>query len=215
MNPKLIILDLDGPLLEGRFRHYQCYRDILESFGHSPVGIDLYWTMKKDRANRHELLKLSNADHLYDQFLQAWMEKIETPEYLKLDTLQNGVVEILQCWKKDGIKLILATMRNNASNLKEQLSGLAITPLLDDILVVGSDLSGENKSTAVLPFIRQYPLDEILWIGDTEVDVSSAKKLGIKVCALTCGLRSADYLSSLNPDFLMDDLHSFFSSTKI
>ena len=46
-------------------------------------------------------------------------------------------------------------------------------------------------------------------MGDTEMDIHAARELGVKVCALTCGIRSKEYLASLSPDLLEIDLSSF------
>ena len=49
----------------------------------------------------------------------------------------------------------------------------------------------------------------VVWVGDTEVDVAAARELGVRVCTLTCGLRTEEYLVSVSPDCIEPDLHSF------
>jgi phosphoglycolate phosphatase-like HAD superfamily hydrolase len=89
------------------------------------------------------------------------------------------------------------------------LDRLDILHLLDKLAVVGSDQDGSNKSSAIRPWLHGIDLDKVIWIGDTEVDVYAARDLGVKVCALTCGLRTRGYLASLSPDRLEVDLNSF------
>jgi phosphoglycolate phosphatase-like HAD superfamily hydrolase len=36
------------------------------------------------------------------------------------------------------------------------------------------------------------------------VDIEAGKKLGIKTVAVTCGIRSREFLSALKPDFIYD-----------
>lgn len=207
-----IVLDLDGPLLDGMFRHYRCYSDILADLGRQPVPVDIYWKMKRDRVSRRTLLELTDSLPFYDDFLGMWLQRIELKEYLSLDRIQNGVKDILAAWKDDKKRLILATMRNHSENLFWQLNSFGLAGYFDEVVVIGS--SGKGKASEVAPFLAKTDLKQALWIGDTEMDVVAAKELGMKICALKCGLRNEAYLSSLSPDFLEDDIYSFYESWK-
>lgn len=203
-----IILDLDGPLLEGKMRHYACYRRILDEQGFEPVSIDEYWEMKRNRIDRRALLERSRAASIYDEFLKCWMERIETQEYLLLDRLQKNVIEILQRWKAAGIRLVLATMRNHPETLRWQLEHLGILPFFADLVVVGSGPDPLVKASGIQASLGNAERKRMMWIGDTEADILAARKLAIPVCALTCGLRGREYLESLSPDFVAVDLEA-------
>lgn len=200
---KTIILDLDGPLLDGRLRHYRCYSDILLENGFTSMPIDEYWEMKRQRIDRHKQLAVSGAEEIYKDFLKAWIERIEEKTYLEFDRLQPGAVLKLKEWKSSGIKLILVTMRNNKSNLYWQLELLELLQLLDQVVVVGTTGEKSNKADAVKPYLKESSSDSVLWIGDTEVDIIAALLLGVKACAVGCGLRTPNYLSTLNPNYLV------------
>ena len=45
-------------------------------------------------------------------------------------------------------------------------------------------------------------------VGDTEADLIAAKKVGVGAIALTCGIRSVNYLKQYNPDYICNDLLS-------
>src|SRR5882724_7039058 len=134
-NIKKIFLDLDGPLLDGRERHYFCYRTILEKFGFAPVGISEFWEKKRARVNRRDLLKLSGAENIYDDFLAAWLALIESPQALALDKVQDGAVDCLQSWKERKIEIILVTLRKNRQAAEDQLERLGLRRFLDKVLV--------------------------------------------------------------------------------
>lgn len=213
MTVTTLILDLDGPLLDGKQRHYRCYRDILEENDFKPISVEQYWDMKRNRVNRRDLLALSDAASFYDEFLEAWIDRIETRKYLQLDLLQNHVIELLSEWKTEKRRLILATMRKSPLNLTWQLEQLKIDRFFDDVVVVSGGREAENKASEVKPRLRGNPAD-VIWIGDTEIDIVAARKLGMKVCALTCGLRTREFLSTLSPDQIEEDLHSFAKKMK-
>ena len=205
---KTVICDLDGPILDGRFRHYQCYCDILRELGFVPVALEKYWEMKRHRIDRHQQLAACGADEIYDRFLKSWMAQIEEKKYLKLDRLQPGAINKLAELKSAGAKMILVTMRNNEDHLHWQLKFLGLAPFFDNIVAVGTD-GGENaKADAAKVYIDTLKRGSALWIGDTEADIKAAQLLEIKVCAVTCGLRTREYLAELHPNFIVEDLQT-------
>lgn len=208
-----IILDLDGPILDGRLRHYQCYSDILLEQGITPIPVDQYWEMKRNKKDRHIQLAASNADSIYDVFLSSWLERIEQERYLSFDRLQPGVLQKLQEWKHDAIRLALITMRNNLVTLHRQMELLGLSLLFDNIVSINK--SGEvaiGKANAARSFVEMGEKNSVLWIGDTEVDIFAARLLGVKACAVSCGLRTAEYLVTLDPDFIVLDLNEIVLS---
>jgi phosphoglycolate phosphatase len=193
-----VLLDLDGPLLDGRERHYCCYRTILERFGFEPIGIDEYWEKKRALVDRKVLLRLSGAEEIYDEFLASWLAMIESPGMLALDKVQEGAVDCLRCWREQRIELTLVTMRQNRQALEEQLVSTALRQLLDIVLVCDLADGEVGKADAV----RRFSLDKVnrgraLWIGDTEADWGAARSLGCRVVLLSNGLRNESYLNSL------------------
>jgi len=199
---KKILLDLDGPLLDGRQRHYHCYRNILKQRGFEPVGIDEYWETKRALVNRRALLNMSGAGIIYDDFLVAWLSVIESPELLALDRVQGGAVECLRGWKERGIELILVTMRKNKRGLEDQLNVTGLRQYLDGVLVSDHADGGEGKAEVVREFHLVNPDDGFedytLWVGDTEADWAAARSLGCDVALVSNGLRNEEYLRSLN-----------------
>ena len=209
-----LILDLDGPILDTRLRHYQCYHDILSQHGFEPMPMDMYWSMKRQRKDRHAQLVVSGADGIYHEFLSYWLERIEQKEYLKLDQVQSGAVEIVNGWRNSGLMVNLVTMRNDHDNLLWQMDQLGISSLFNAIQAVGIAAGSAGKASAARSLIGHLDVKSALWIGDTEADLESARLLGIGVCLVENGLRVPDYLASLHPDFLVPNLRSinFLSS---
>jgi phosphoglycolate phosphatase-like HAD superfamily hydrolase len=192
-----IFLDLDGPLLDGKAKHYYCYQSILMKYGFKPINVDKYWEMKRARVNRRELLSISGAEEIYDDFLASWLEIIESPEALAFDKVQEGAFDCLHDWKKRRIPVILVTRRKNKQALEEQLKRLELRSFLDAVLVCDHG-GGSGKADAVR---KMYPAqiysENTLWIGDTEDDWEASISLGCKVVLLSNGLRNEEFLGSL------------------
>jgi phosphoglycolate phosphatase len=203
-----LILDLDGPVLDGRMRHYQCYQEILTQHGYEPMPSEQYWNMKRQRKDRHAQLAISGADEIYDQFLSLWLERIEQKEYLMLDRVQPGAVEAMKDWQTRGLNINLVTMRNHSDNLLWQLEQLGILSLFNAVRAVGTSSGSAGKASAARTLIGQSDVKSVLWIGDTEADIEAAHLLGIRICLIENGLRVPDYLASLKPDFQTPDIQS-------
>lgn len=201
-----IILDLDGPLLDGQLRHYQCYRDAVAQQGFVPMPLSKYWEMKRNRKDARLQLVVSGAECIIDQFLQTWLANIESKPYLALDRLQEGATSRLQEWHAAGKRLLLTTMRRHQDNLFWQLEELELRSFFEEIIVVKPTDLPRDKASGIRSFVDDR--DRTIWIGDTEVDIEAARHLGVKVCATSCGLRMKDYLASLKPDFLVADVAS-------
>jgi phosphoglycolate phosphatase-like HAD superfamily hydrolase len=203
-----VIMDLDGPVLDGRLRHYACYRDILTEHGLTPLAEAPYWEMKRHRLDRRRQLAATGADHLYDEFLDTWLARIESGPYLALDRLQPGVMNKLDEWRTAGIRLLLVTMRHNRDSLLRQLDALNLRTRFDAVLSVGPTEPDAGKAAAVRPYLDANAPKRALWVGDTEVDVRAARRVGTLACAVTCGLRTEEYLASLSPDMVLRDVNA-------
>ncbi len=217
---RTIILDLDGTLLEGRFRHYACYRRILEQYGYKPVDLGSYWRIKMARVERrsqplengartvHAELVASGAEVISERFSHAWLEQIEQPDLLALDRLQPGVAGKLREWRDRGVRLVLATMRCHRKHLDEQLDHLGLSQFLDCVVLCEYRSGGSGKAQKVVDEVPNLRPEHCLWIGDTEFDVEAARALGCPVWVITTGERSESFLAALSPDFSSPGLGS-------
>jgi phosphoglycolate phosphatase len=201
-----IILDLDGPLLDGRFRHYACYESILLSHGYQPLPLPTYWEMKRSRVDRLQQLAATGASEIYDIFLQTWIEKIESPEMLLLDRVQEGAQEKLQQWRSDGKTVVLATLRRHPDRVLGQLNRLGLSSFLDQVVVCDTKRGGLGKAEQVRSEVASLETKDCIWIGDSEADLEGARSLGCRVWLISGGIRAKSYLESLSPDFLTSTL---------
>ena len=188
-----LVIDLDGPLLDGSARHYHCYRAILEQFGFPVLNRESYWEAKRNRTDRRELLKRSNAETLYETYQEQWLSMIESPEALALDVLQEGALKTVRYWKSRGFTLTLATLRHDAAALHAQLARLELNPFFDHIVASPHEKGAEGKAAAV----KAVQAHSAVWIGDTEIDYEAACKLGCDAVLVTNGVRSEEYLRTL------------------
>lgn len=197
MKEKYIFIDLDGTLLEGKFRQYNCYKDIILKEKGNLIGINKYWKLKQNRIKREEILRMSNYEESDFNFLNQWLEEIETKKYLKMDKLKEGVKETLNRWKFKGYYIVLVTMRRNKENLLWQLKENNIFDSFDEIICYGkNDSKIVNDINAKYNLTKHFKFKEAIFIGDSEEDMNAAKLLGIKSIAITTGIRNKIFLDA-------------------
>lgn len=196
-NLDYIFIDLDGPILDGKLKHYNCYKDIIKDKG-MPLDIDDYWIMKRNKISRKILLEKSQYIGLYDEFFTQWLENIEEKKYLGYDCLKPVVKETLLSWKNNNTdKIVLVTMRNNRDSLMWQLNKLEIINLFDDVI------SCKSENNEKYEYVKHLKFRNAVFIGDTEEDIKTAKKLNIQSIGILNGLREKKYLES---DFYAYDI---------
>lgn len=186
-----VFLDLDGPILEGKYRHYACYADIIQKDGGKALSLDEYWKLKRKKTKRDEILRLSEYPKGYDDFFSQWLANIEKPKYLELDRLKPDAAETLYRWKETGISLYLVTLRQSKVNLLNELVRFNILRALDEILCCDYRIK-QSKLLA----IQKANLHAEVFIGDTEQDEETAKALHIPFFAIVSGLREKQLLKA-------------------
>jgi phosphoglycolate phosphatase len=210
-----LIVDLDGPILEGSRRHHAVYSQILREAGYRPLGLEEYWGLKRHRTSRRSMLERSGAEKIYDRFAALWLDRIESQGMLSLDQLQPGAIDTLESWSRAGIEIVLVTARRDRTALEAQLERMGIRRLLARVLVAPFSERGSEKARTLLEGRPGGASSARAWIGDTELDIEAAKQIGVLSVGVTCGLRSREFLQSLEADFLHDNLeevsaaHSF------
>jgi phosphoglycolate phosphatase-like HAD superfamily hydrolase len=154
--------------------------------------------MKRDKVKRNVVLEKSAYSGTYETFYRQWLDNIEKKDYLELDILKPQINETLRIWKNFSRKIYLVTMRNNRSNLLWQLQKINIYQLLDSVISC-DPLQTCTKYEA----LREIPFSSAIFIGDTEEDTSTAKKLCIKSIAVTNGLRKREHLEA---DYYVEEI---------
>jgi phosphoglycolate phosphatase-like HAD superfamily hydrolase len=89
-------------------------------------------------------------------------------------------------------------MRNNRKNLLQQLNTLKINDLFDKIIVCKSKTENSKYNA-----LKKIKFNTAIFIGDTEEDTKTARKLGIKCIGITNGLRMKELLDA---DYYCDEI---------
>jgi phosphoglycolate phosphatase-like HAD superfamily hydrolase len=200
-----VFFDLDGTLLDVSERNYQVYSAVTREFGGTPLNKRAYWDLKRKKTKWPEFLPLSklSAD-IEAEFLQTFIPKIESEEYLRLDILDPAAQHVLkEISSKYECRLVC--LRRNEANLKKELNSLELSGYFTEVLSGHSDNDGyDRKIELIKPLLNAHT--KAIIIGDTEADIVTGQRLGMTTIAITSGIRDAKFLESLHPDYIIDHL---------
>jgi phosphoglycolate phosphatase-like HAD superfamily hydrolase len=184
-------LDLDGTLIDTKARHMTALRQAAEALGVSltPAFPAVYYEQKRSGASGKEVL-LQNQIAKAEEIAAAWVRIIEEESLLALDSPFPLVFEKMRELISEDIELFICTARQHSDRVICQIGQLGFAPLIKQVFVAkprDKSSPGDTKSQLT----RQLHLQAV--IGDSEVDLEWAAKLGAKFIAVDCGLRSQDF----------------------
>jgi phosphoglycolate phosphatase len=195
----MIILDLDGTLIDSRVRLHKLFIDLV---GDYQFSLQEYWDLKRG-GSTHETILIERYEYGEQQvkvFKEQWLQRVETPTYLQLDVSQDestgfieNLVQISDC--------ILLTARMNEELVFRQLEQLGWISFFSDVIVAGV---GRTKLEAAshLSLCRKDWL-----IGDTCEDITTARKLGCSSASVSNGFVQHQRLEGCCPDFIATNLN--------
>lgn len=196
-----IFCDFDGTLVDISERHYTVYRSIVEKFQGKPLAKNDYWHAKRQKTDWESLLQMSQLKpEVKKAFLDEFISKIENPEYLVIDKLFPNVEPTLKKLNNLG-ECYLVSLRRNRQNLLGQVEKLGLSSYFTDILIGHSESDGHDVKVELIR--SKLNGESGMIIGDTEADVITGKKLGLRTYAVTSGIRSKEFLGQLSPDYLV------------
>ncbi len=206
-----IFLDFDGPLVDNFPRHTQLFVDLAQKFNFQPIDLHEYWQLKRQRVSEAEILKKCKGfDSKYlSEYMQLRGSLIETQQYLKLNALIPKTETNLEILKKAG-RLVLLTTRNHIENLHWEIKDKKIDHYFNQILCAGSDKesSAETKIKLINSSGIKLTVGDFI-IGDTEAEIICGKALNLITISTTNGIRTREYLESLNPLITAPDITNF------
>lgn len=115
----------------------------------------------------------------------------------------KGLVEVLTQIHESGSYIMDILTSNRRKNVLKFLAQHKIN-WFDEVESTHAILS---KKRRVEKYIRQKGLDPstLYYVGDTTIDVESARHAGAKTVAVSWGLNTSEALSSVNPDYLVEN----------
>lgn len=202
---RLVLLDLDGTLLDTRADLVASTNHVRRSFGLDPLpaGTVEHLVGNGARVLVERALGAERQD-IHDEALRRFLDHYQA-HCLDRTRAYAGMAELV-----DGLRLagvLFSVLTNKPEALARRiLSGLG---LLDRFIgLVGGDTFPERKpdprGAEHLRALARAERSDCLMVGDSEVDVATARAAGIAVCGVRWGF-DASRVVAAGPDALVDD----------
>lgn len=213
-----LISDFDGPICDVSERYYQVYLFCLKKNHRQNQQIrilskDEFWQLKRSRVPEKQIGIISGLESAQaENFAQLRKQTVHTQPYFEYDILAPGAVEALQKVQQAGIDLAVMTMRR-VRELEYALQKFDLYQFfpenrrycLSNDYVKTRDI--DDKPLLMAQALKQLPPAEETWmVGDTEADITAAKKHGVKSIAVECGIRDRNQLEADHPDIFVKNL---------
>jgi phosphoglycolate phosphatase-like HAD superfamily hydrolase len=213
-----LITDFDGPIIDVSERYYRVYQFCLEKTRRPEQTVNElpkaeFWELKRKRVPEKQIALNSGLDEAQAQeFAQLRRQTVHTQPYFEYDTLAPGAVDALLKIQQAGIDLAVMTMRR-VKELDYAFKKYDLDRFfpenrcycLSNDYVKTRDI--EDKPLLMARAIEELPAAADTWmVGDTEADITAAKKHDIKAIAVECGIRDRTQLELYHPDLIVKDL---------
>ncbi|MBP3126194.1 HAD hydrolase-like protein [Thalassospira sp. ER-Se-21-Dark] len=183
--------DLDGTLITARQRQMTLLQAVARRID-VPISENVIWQKKREGiSTQAALLEIGVNEAKAMEIARAWLQDIETPYWLSLDTLFDDTLTVLESFRKIGKSLILLTARQNKSLLLQQLTRLGIQEYFEAVEYVSPFFAVDEKARV----LSQRTFSG--FVGDSETDFDAAKRTGTPFYAVSTGQRSPTFLSGL------------------
>lgn len=204
MKYKAVIFDLDGTLMDSLTDLAISGNYALEKLGLPTHSQDKY---KYFVGNGNAVL----LQRIVPQpFEQSVLDKI-TPIFMahydahKSDntTPYEGIMELLEGLKSKNILTAVATNKNK--NFAVELIRKEFGNLIDFTNGVNEKFKPKPDASMIDDLVNQMGLNrsEILYVGDTNVDMQTAKNANLSACAVLWGFRTKAELLQFNPNHIV------------
>jgi len=210
---KAIIFDLDGVLMKFNLDGRRIKEDVIRYFVKNGLKEGLMnpnssFSSIKDGIRTY--FSMAGKDPSWIEGLIKEAEKIPVEYEIKAaeaTELLPNARETLIALKSMGLRLAIFTY-NNSRATRIALSRHNLEGFFE--VVMARDMVARPKPNpihldAVLKRLG-VTKEEAMVVGDSEMDIKPCKELGVRVVAVTTGIRTADELKPYSPDFLIDDL---------
>lgn len=204
---QLVIFDLDGTLLN-------TIADLAQSTNHalSRLGYPVHDT------DAYRMMVGNGIDKLFERALpegekteaNVWRMRQEFVPYYDLHNADRsrpypGIPELLADLQKRGV--LLAVASNKYQSAAEKLVAHYF-PDIHFAVVFGQREGVPSKPDPAVVFdilrLTGVAPADVLYVGDSGVDMQTARNAGVAVCGVTWGFRPRAELEAFHPDFLAD-----------
>lgn len=202
---KACIFDMDGTTVDSvkSIAHY--VNETLKKFGYSTVPVEKinYFAGNGPRALIERVFDYADADKSkLEEFLEIYKYSYNQ-DACYLSCPFDGIVPMLEDLRKSGIKT--AIISNKQDTAVRMISNMLFCGLMDFCMGAKENVPLKPDPTSLLNAMKTLGVEkeEVLYVGDTDVDMITAKNAGVKSIGVLWGFRDKDELTRNGADYIV------------
>jgi len=205
MTYKAVIFDLDGTLVNSLEDLADATNYALKFFGQPEHKVEAFKQMVGDGTKTLISRTLPfDKQELVEDVLQKMREKyIEI--CLDKSLPYNGITEVVQELVKKGVKL--AVLTNKDQKMSQKIVEYFFAGCFKIVKGTTAAIAVKPEPFATLQILEEFKVvpEDALFIGDSNVDVRTAKAAGIKMIGVNWGFRGRKELIEAGADAVIDN----------
>lgn len=204
---KVILFDIDKTLIKNFKRNGNVYVDSFREVYGCKDDLGIGRVVSHGMTMKQITFEVLTSDGFSEEDIEAkWplFRDTLTKEYLRLlesSEAYEGVDGMLRDLKERGFELGLVT-----GNLKEIAMAKLKLAGIDHYFSFGGFGDNLNRDGAVVEAIGEREVADVFLVGDTPLDITAGKKVGVKTVGVTTGVYSAEELKDAGAYFVIDDI---------
>jgi phosphoglycolate phosphatase len=220
----LVIFDLDGTLLETSPEIFDAVNDTMASCGLAPVTQEQVnvWIGRGTRELLAQALAFSWQEDIAavrgsERF--RMVEPVFAGHYARRcgtrSRMYPGVREVLQELRGAGVRLAVVTNKESRYT-QAVLDAHALTPLFERVVSGDTFPLRKPDPSGVLSCMEAFSAapERTLFVGDSAIDVATARNAGVTVWALPWGYNMGEPVESCSPDRVIADFSALRPSAQ-
>lgn len=198
MKQNTLVFDFDGVIADSLEATAEIFNQLVKEFDFEKPGVNGLEVYKKKGAKAAVKtlgIPIRKLPVIMNKYREGMAKIVSTLKPVK------GIKEVLVELKKREFNLGVLTS-NLESNVNRFLENNDLT--LFDFIYSEGNLFGKDKTMRKMLEDLKLSSEQVIYIGDETRDIDAAKKVGIKVAAVTWGYNSAKALKERNPDHIIN-----------
>ena len=207
MKYKLVVFDLDGTILDTIDDLKNAVNHALSKFGFQERSLSEIRSFVGNGI--HKLIERSMPQVEDESIINQVFEEFKSyyaVHCAEMTKPYDGICELLSELKQKGIKT--AVVSNKADFGVKKLISVFFDHLFDAAIGERSGIRKKPHPDSVFEVISKLDsnCEESVYIGDSDVDIETAKNAGIDIISVTWGFRDRNFLIENGAKILADDV---------
>jgi HAD superfamily hydrolase (TIGR01509 family) len=183
LKTRCVIYDCDGVLFDSIEANKKLYNDLCALVGRAPLSEEEVRYVHTHTVYETIHLIFGQDNGLEKKALDSLKKEIDLRNYIVYLKMEPYLFQILNLLKTDGILRAINT--NRTTSMKYIMERFGLWPFFDMVVTALDVKNPKPHPESVEKILQKFSLkkDEVVFVGDSEVDQQTAKSSGVRFIA--------------------------------